>query len=637
MSYLQRETSRVSWRAILVGLLLIPLNTYWIGMTETIWSSLRFTVASLPINVVFILLILVLINWLVKLISSRPALSPSELLTVYIILAASSNISGYDSIGALMGIIPHAFWYNTPENDWAALFHKDIPDWLVVSDRRIIRGFYDGKESFFTGANISNWIVPVLSWSAFIILLAVIMLLINVIIRKQWTEREKLTYPIIQLPLEMTNPKTQLFRNKLMWYGFAIVAFIDIVNGLNYLYPAIPEIPVRAGNLQTFFTRKPFNAMGSSSIKFRPFIIGLTYLLPWDLSFSCFFFAALGRASRVWGAAVGWSNIRGYPFMGHQTMGSLIGLTIIAFAGKWKYFLSILRKVITNKGEDDSREPVSYRGATVGLIVASMFLLAFCVRAGMSPWVFVVFFFLYFAMSLAITRIRAELGMPEHPFFAVTPQDSMIALTGTRVYGNRNLTVLAMFLWFNRRNRNNPMPHQLEGFKISEQAGISNKGIMWTMIIATIAGIIATFMIFPYLIYKYGAEARAGGMVGMGGHTFNNLSSWIYHPQATNKLGSGFAAGGVIFTLFLAIMRRQFIWWPFHPAGYAMGFSIDDFWFTILISSIIKVIVLKHGGARAYRKSIPFFLGLVLGDYVVACAWALLGIIIGKPMYMVWE
>lgn len=169
-------------------------------------------------NVIFILLFLVLINWLAKLVLPNSALSPSELLTIYIILAASSNISGYDSMVALMGVIPHAFWYNTLENDWASLFHKDIPEWLVVSDRKIIRGFYSGEATFFTEANIRNWAIPALSWSAFIILLVIIMLLINVIIRKQWTEREKLTYPIIQLPIEMTNPRTQLFRNRLMWY-----------------------------------------------------------------------------------------------------------------------------------------------------------------------------------------------------------------------------------------------------------------------------------------------------------------------------------------------------------------------------------------------------------------------------------
>ena len=40
-----------------------------------------------------------------------------------------------------------------------------------------------------------------------------------VILRKQWIERERLIFPLAQLPLEMT--KKSFFKNKLMWLGFA--------------------------------------------------------------------------------------------------------------------------------------------------------------------------------------------------------------------------------------------------------------------------------------------------------------------------------------------------------------------------------------------------------------------------------
>ena len=211
--YGQAVPGRISWRAILVGLLLLPINAYWMAITEIVWGSLRFTSGALQLNVVFILLFLILINRLIKLISPNSALSPRELLTIYIILAASSSMSGYDNMGSLLGVFSHAFWYDTLENDWAALFHKDIPEWLVVSDERAMRGFYRGGESFFTAGNIRNWLHPILMWSAFIVLLITVMLLVNAIIRKQWTEREKLVYPIIQLPLEMTSEKSRFFSN----------------------------------------------------------------------------------------------------------------------------------------------------------------------------------------------------------------------------------------------------------------------------------------------------------------------------------------------------------------------------------------------------------------------------------------
>ncbi len=94
MSSPRKETNQVSWRAILIGLLLIPVNTYWIAMTEMVWKSLHFTVSSLPMNVVFILLFLILLNWLIKSIAPGFILSQSELLTIYIMLAASSTIAG---------------------------------------------------------------------------------------------------------------------------------------------------------------------------------------------------------------------------------------------------------------------------------------------------------------------------------------------------------------------------------------------------------------------------------------------------------------------------------------------------------------------------------------------------------------
>lgn len=84
--------------------------------------------------------------------------------------------------------------------------------------------------------------------------------------------------------------------------------------------------------------------------------------------------------------------------------------------------------------------------------------------------------------------------------------------------------------------------------------------------------------------------------------------------------------------------REKLIWWPFHPAGCPLGagFAIDDYWFTRVLASALKWVVLKHGGARRYRRSIPFFLGLVLREHFVACGWALPGILIGRSMYEVW-
>jgi hypothetical protein len=48
-----------------------------------------------------------------------------------------------------------------------------------------------------------------------------------------------------------------------------------------------------------------------------------------------------------------------------------------------------------------------------------------------------------------------------------------------------------------------------------------------------------------------------------------------------------------------------------------------------------KSIILKVGGIRLHRQAIPFFLGLILGDYVLGAIWAIVGPLIGKPLYAI--
>ena len=52
----------VTPRCLLIGLALIPLNIYWVGMTEGIWHGLHFTCLSLPMTAVFYLLCLQALN-----------------------------------------------------------------------------------------------------------------------------------------------------------------------------------------------------------------------------------------------------------------------------------------------------------------------------------------------------------------------------------------------------------------------------------------------------------------------------------------------------------------------------------------------------------------------------------------------
>ena len=177
----------VTWRALLVGILLIPVNVYWIMDSGGQGYP---TTVSLYFNVIFCVFVLIVLNYLINLLSPKFALSQGELLTVYVMLAISSSIAGHDVMRVLVSLPAHPFWYATPENEWAELFHRYIPTWLSVSDKTALADYFRGDSSFYSMDNVRLWMKPVLWWSSFVFCLLFVMLCINAIVRRQWTEQD---------------------------------------------------------------------------------------------------------------------------------------------------------------------------------------------------------------------------------------------------------------------------------------------------------------------------------------------------------------------------------------------------------------------------------------------------------------
>src|SRR5947209_11155637 len=87
---------QITWRCLLIGLAFIPFNCWWVGTVEGVWHGLHFTCLSLPMNVVFLLLLLILLNEGLRRLRPRVALTQAELITVFVILATSSVLCGHD-------------------------------------------------------------------------------------------------------------------------------------------------------------------------------------------------------------------------------------------------------------------------------------------------------------------------------------------------------------------------------------------------------------------------------------------------------------------------------------------------------------------------------------------------------------
>ena len=628
----QERIYGVTWRSLAIGMILMPLNCYWVMQIELVWYSGHPTCASIFYNAVFSVLVLIFLNLFLRKVFKK-SLSQGELLAIYVMLNLASAIASHDMLQILIPALPAAFFFATPENEWREQLFRYIPRWLTVDDKSVARGFYEGGTNFNTIENISGWLVPIIAWSTFILALIFVMICINVTVRKQWAYEEKLSYPMVQLPLMLTQNKeaSDFFKNRMMWIGFAIAAAIDVLNGISFFYPKIPTIPVKLHNFSQFFTERPWNAVNWTRISFYPFIIGLTFFMPLSLSFSCWFFFLFRQAELIFGSILGMKSLPLFPYLDAQATGAWIGLTIIVLFISRRHLLKFFLKVFSKSDFDDSNEPMRYRWTFVGIIGGMIFITLFCLKAGMSVFVILAFFAIYFGTSLAITRMRAELGPPSHEHL-IHADRALIDILGTRRLGPGNLTMFSFFQFITLRLRSHPMPLQLEGFKLAEKSYMDSRKLVFAMLLATLVGALSGFWSLLHMSYKRVST------VSWGYWTFNRLQWLLNYPKTPNSIAMGFMGIGIIFTFFLMFMRMRFLWWPFHPLGYALScnFGLEYYWFCIVISSTIKWIILRYGGLGAHRKATPFFLGLVLGEFTVGGFWSAVSVIFQTRTYTFW-
>lgn len=644
-SPLARPMRGITLRAVLLGLLLMVPNAYWVTVVEVRWYTLDGTSLPLFITPIFFLFVLCVLNFGLRRLRPRSALDQGELLAVYVMLVIGTALAGHDLIQNLFGSIAHADRFATPESRYKDVFFKYLlpSNFLLVRDPNAVNAFYQGGVNWYDPRYFMPFVGPLLWWGIFLGVLLMMCLCINILIKRAWTENEKLAFPIIQLPMAMTGMGVEMqsfWRSRMMWGGFAFAAAIDLLNGMHYLYPSLPYFEqIKLYNVGQFFTERPWNAMGVTNISMYPFAIGLAYFLPLDLAFSCWFFWVARKMFQVVGAMAGWdapSNV-GFPYFEQQSSGAWIALGLVVvwslrgqFAQAWRVAFGGQKNLTASDllRPDLASDRRRYQYAFLGVAAGIVFLWWFGQQIGLTWWVSLLFFGLFFLLAIAITRVRAEFGSP-HEIYFVNPRLVLVTLFGVNTIGAQSLTALSVLFWYNRGYRNHPMPNQLEAFKMAEGGRMQTNRLVWLIVGATLFGILCAYWANLHVTYLEGATSKAspGFKRWVGSESFDRVNGWLQTPTKPDRTQLGYVLGGGLMVLGLRVMRGAFLWWPFHPAGYALAvsYAMDYFWFAFFISWFIKVMIVRFGGMKAHNAGVPFFLGLILGDYVAGSCWALYG------------
>ncbi len=640
----QRQTRPVTPRALLLGLICIPFNTLWVVLMERVDGRAFSSTCSLFFTAVFFLLMIVTGNRFLKRVSPQKALRQGELLTIFSMVSVSTAMCAVDFMSPLITLMGHAAWFSTPSNNWDK-FLSSLPSWLTVTDKEALRGYYVGDSTLYTPQHLRAWMVPAFFWSLFIFALLWTMACLNTLVRSQWTEKERLSYPLVQLPLAMTTEDGSLYKSRIFWFGFAVAGGLNLLNGLHFLFPNLPALTFNGLDAAQFFTEKPWNAIGWTPLAIFPFIVGIGSLLPADLLFSCWFFFFYWKFEKIASSAFGFleSNPRS-PYIDEQMFGGYVAVTVFALWTMRSQIKAIWTKAFGKTGEsdlDDSQEPMRYRWALLGAGGGFLFLVAFSAAAKMPIWVAVLFFALYFVIALSVTRMRAELGPPAHDLHFIGPNQTLYSVFGSQNLNQNAMGVMTLYYWFNRAYRAHAMPHQLEAFKMGKESGTNLRGTLFAVMLAAGVGIFSTFWITLHLSYQMGAAGKIHGWssLGFGQEAFNKLSGWISSPSKPDVPAIQSMSLGFLITAGLTLLRMRTIGFPFHPLGFCLsgGWSMWWMWPSLLIAWVVKVSILRYGGLKLYKAALPFFFGVILGDFLIGGIWALLGLIYNIPIYSLWS
>ena len=627
----QARLAGCTWRSLLAGSALTCAisagDPYGNMVLRGSYLSLDFSTAA----AIFLFFAFTLfVNTGLGLIDPRLRLSPQELMVVYLMATIACSIATMGLTEYLLPILSGAVYYASPENEWALLIHPYIPSWMVPQDLEAVKYFYEGAPRGY-GIPWAVWLPPLLAWLPLLLAVYFAMICLMVILRRQWVERERLAFPLVQAPLAMIggpdhgwlNP---FFRSPLTWAGFAIPFALGSLRALHNYYNFIPTVQLETSI--PLFRNTTFLQLALSFP-----MLGFSYFVNLDIAFAIWFFNILARLQEGLFGVLGISSSEqlyyagSFPILAHQGMGAFIVLVAIGLWVARPHLAQVWRRAWQGAPQvDDSDEILSYRTAVFGLLGANLLIGGWLWLAGMAWWVAPLYLGAMFLLFTAITRVVAEGGIAaaRAPLIA---SDFVSSSLGSSVLGPHTLTALGFTYVWAADIRTYMMAACANGLKLAEELVPGRRRALFgVMGLAVLLSMVSSIWAVLHMSYAYGGINLNGWFFGSQGgpvYPFNYIGGELNNPDGPDWIGwiSTFAGGGVMGGLMLA--RQRFLWWPLHPLGFAVStISMTNYIsFSVFLAWAIKALILKYGGPSLFMRARPFFLGLIIGQFTCAGVW----------------
>ena len=611
-------SKRSSIRSIAIASLLTVAINAIIPYTHHYMHTISLVEGMMPMGVLMPFLLLVfLVNPILKAFGKGIQLEPWELVVVFTVSYVSIHIN--EMLGRVLATYAVMHYMATPENLWAEYAYGLVQPWMVVEDAGDrLAWFYEGLPQTET-VPWHIWLRPTFWWLSFLGAIGVGCVAFGTIIRRQWVEQERLTFPFATVAEELAEtagPRgfPQYMREPLFWVGFAIPAFIVLWYIGGYFNPGWPSIFIGIENRSIRLGRYVPALHGRINF----LIMAFAYFTDLQVLLSIWVFwvitwIQIGVTNRI-------GVVEGVGDFGGAMQQALGGFIVFCVWGLWSardHLKDVFRQAFSKeKTLDDSNELMSYRTAVFLFLGAFGYMLLWMTKGGMNPGIAFLVVLFWFVFYVGFAKVIAMTGLvfAESPglgikILSIAPPDSL---------GPGTIAVRQVLGSCYQNGKCFAMPGGALAARMGEPLGKRGRTLGATIVATFLLSLVAAAVSTIWLGYQDGA-------FNFGSYMFRVAAPKYYDGIVTSIRDIGknthygtrmaFTAWGALVVGVMTFCQYRFTWWPIHPIGYTLVpfHSTRTAILSVFLTWVAKVIILRVGGISLYRRGIPLVIGCVVG------------------------
>jgi hypothetical protein len=549
---------------------------------------------------------------------------------------------------------------------------------LDAEDAREIKGYMTGlarprERLGFFAVPWRNWASTLTFWFVMLGLNFVVGIASAVVVHRQWSQREHLSYPIVTFSAELIGRDEEgyfnaVFRNRFFWIGFAVALGVLLINGWQAWKPGFVSIPttVDMRQLAPFFGALPKVPQGGTSLIliFHVYFgaVGLGYFLTSEAAFSLgisgWLYALALAPFFVAGVDVSISHLGG-GLPAWMYFGAYVGMGVMVLYLGRRFYLAVAKRAVGLRDRFADVHDNEVWAMRI-LLAASAAMAALLIWIGLHWLLAVLFVLLTGLLFLMVGRVNAATGL-----FMVQPHwhpiGVMMALFGGAALGPHALMIIAMLsVVVTVDPRIAAVPLALNALKLGELRGVKCGRLATWMGSAIIVSMIVAVLFTVWLLYDKGHNAmKSGGTdwaVAVSRMPFEILDKGINDLSAADKLeeastpttvsrllgglkqtlaetaqlkpglGTAFLAG-LALVLVCSYLRLRFPRWPLHPVVFLVWGQrwVTEYAPSFFLAWLLKELIMRYAGQKQYHRAKPLFVGLVAGEVAAALFWGLYG------------